>query len=344
LSSSLYYAGSIEPLKAVPVISPADGVIESMAFHYGDVVAPGQLLFMINSEKFQSDYKTALVQYVKARSEMSNNQNQLYQGEFLHKNKLISDDEYNIRKNNFYNAQLAFVQAKDTLGKTLQQLDMPGVNLYDLSISDSEKINKALHMQTDKQKLRIIARSAGVILSPSSHDSSGTEKKMGKGEEVKQGDVLAQIGDSKGVSVRIAVNEFDISQIKVGQSVKVTGAAFPDHVLAGTITGIDHQAHANQSGIPSFSAEVVVPVLTPAEQQSIYVGMSAKVEVSVEDAAQLTVPLRAVTEKSGEAYVMLQDRKSGKLHEQRVKTGKTSASDVVIAEGLQAGDKIAVLD
>jgi multidrug efflux pump subunit AcrA (membrane-fusion protein) len=342
LASSLYYAGTIQPLKAIAVISPADGVIEDMPFHYGDTVAAGHLLFTINSEKFQADYKTALVQYVKARSDLSNNQNQLYQGEFLHKNKLISDDEFKIRQTNFYTAQLAFVQAKDSLGKMLGQLDLPGINLYDVSISEIEKINKALHMQGNEQKLRIMAPSSGVALLPVKIDSSGVEKKMGKGEQVKQGDVLALIGDGKGISVRISINEFDINQIKTGQHVKVSGAAFPDSILEGSIAGVDHQAQANQSGMPNFSADIVVPALTPAQQKTIYVGMSAKVEVDIEEPAQVTVPLAAVTEKNGNAYVKLQDPKTGALHDQLVKTGKTTTDSVVILDSLKAGDKIAV--
>jgi HlyD family secretion protein len=342
LASSLFYAGSIQPLKAIAVISPADGVIEEMPFHYGDAIKAGSLLFTINSEKFQTDYKTALVQYVKARSDLSNNQNQLYQGEFLHKNKLISDDEFKIRQTNFYNAQLAFVQAKDSLGKMLKQLNVTGINLYDLSISDIEKINKALHMQGDEQKLRVVAPSSGVALLPAKNDSSGVEKKMGKGEQVKQGDVLALIGDGKGISVHISINEFDINQIKVGQHVKVTGTAFPDYSLEGEIAGVDHQAQANQSGIPNFSADVVVASLTPAQQKAIYIGMSAKVEVDIEEPALITVPLAAVTEKNGNAFVKLQDPNTGAWQDHPVKTGKTTADSVVILENLKVGDNIAV--
>jgi HlyD family secretion protein len=343
LSHTLVYAGTIQPLKGVTVISPAEGVIEDMSFHYGDVVKTGQILFTINSEKFQTDYKTALIQYVKARSELNNNKSQLSEGDFLHTNKLISDDDFKARQTNFYNAQLSFLQAKDSLAQMLKQLDIKGINLYDLTISDITKINSALHMQGNSQKLQVISPSSGVALLPIKMDAtSGSEKKMGKGEQIKQGDMLALVGDGKGISIRVGVSEFDITQIKIGQHVKITGAAFPDFTLEGSVAGVDHQAQVNSNGMPNFSAEIVVPTLSEAEQKVIYIGMSARVEINIEEAAQITVPLTAVTEKNNENYVKLLDPKSGKLSDVLVKTGKTTPNAVVILAGLKAGDKIAI--
>lgn len=345
ISTTLYYSGIIQPLKAVAVISPADGVVEDVLFHYGDVVKPGQLLFTINSEKFQTDYKTALVQYVKARSDLDNNHSQLLSGEFLHKNLLISDDEFKVKQTNFYNAQLAFLQAKDALSKMLKQLDIKGLNIYNVSIADVEKITTALHMDSASQKLQIISPAMGIVLLPlKTEAAASTEKKIEKGEQVKQGDVLAMVGDMEGLSIHVKINEFDINQLKVGQKVKVTGSAFSEFVLQGEIVGIDHQAQLNQNGVPSFSAEVVVSTLTPEQKEVIHMGMSAKVEVDVDAPAQITVPILAVTEKNGVAYVNQKDPKTNAFHQVAVKVGKTTADSVVVLANLKAGDKIAIPD
>jgi multidrug efflux pump subunit AcrA (membrane-fusion protein) len=344
LSNTLFYAGTLQPLHAVSVMSPADGAIEDQLFHYGDTVKSGQLLFTVHSEKFQSDYKAALIQYVKARSDMSSANSQLLEGEFLHKNLLISNDDFKVKQTNFYNAQLVFLQAKDALSVLIRQLDIKGFNLYDLTIADIEKITSALHLQEGSRKLQIMAPIAGMVLLPMKSDGGNTDKKIGKGDLVKQGDVLALIGDESGVSIHIAINEFDINQIQVGQAVKVTSSAFPDIVLQGSIAGVDHQAQANQNGMPAFSAEVVVPTLTPEQQKWIHIGMSAKVEVDIQGEQQMMVPIAAITEKNGAAFVKLQDSKTGKLHDVLVKTGKTTTDAVAILEGLKSGDKIAVTD
>ncbi len=124
-------------------------------------------------------------------------------------------------------------------------------------------------------------------------------KKLIKGDAIKQGDVLAIIGDIEGISVQIKVNELTINQIKLGQPVKVTGIAFPDYILDGKITRIDKQGEASNGGLPTFSAEVVVPHLTEAEKKEIHVGMSAKVEINIEEDKQIMVPITAVKEKNG---------------------------------------------
>src|ERR1700737_1573240 len=113
LTTTLYYTGIIEPLKTVVVASNAGGTIDKMLFQYGNYVKLGQLLFIINSEKFQTDYTTNLMQYIKSKTDFYVKQNQLKEGEFLHNNQLISDDDFNTKKINFYDAQLAMLQSKE---------------------------------------------------------------------------------------------------------------------------------------------------------------------------------------------------------------------------------------
>lgn len=342
-ATTLYYSGTVQPLKAVVVTSPAEGVIEDMAFHYGDTVKPQQLLFTISSNKFESDYKSALMQYIKAKTDFENASTQLREGEFLHKNLLISDDDFKAKQTNFYNAQLMLLQARDTLATLLKQLDMPGLNLYALTIADIDKITQALHIQSDSQKIRITSPAAGVILLPTKNDSGDNGvKKISRGEQVKQGDVLAMIGDVSGLTIHINVNEFNINQIHIGQTVKVTGAAFPDFVLEGEIAGLDRQGQPSQGGMPIFPVEVIVPTLTPQQQAVIHMGMNAKVEIAIEGTPEVTVPIAAVFEKSGVPYVRVQNEKNGKIQEIAVKTGQTTLDSVVIKANLKTGDKVVV--
>ncbi|MDR3490595.1 MAG: efflux RND transporter periplasmic adaptor subunit [Gammaproteobacteria bacterium] len=340
-STILYYSGIIQPLKSIVVTMPAEGIVDDMKFNYGDTVQAGQLLFTVSSEKFQTDYKAALMDYIKNKNEFDTSNTKLKEGLFLHKNELISDDDFKMRQTDFYNAQLSMLQAKEVLSRLLKQLTIKDNHFFDLNISDIDKITSALHVQAGAQKLQIISPATGIALLPTKTDGS-SDKKLGKGDQVKQGDVLALIGDGHGISVRINVNEFDINQLKVGQHVNVTGSAFSDFVLAGTITGVDHQAQLNVNGIPSFSAEVAVPMLTPKELEVIHIGMSAKVEVNVEEAAELTVPIVAVSEKQGVAYVKKQDPTSKKFIDVPVKIGKTTADSVVVLSNLKVGDKIVV--
>lgn len=341
LSSSLFYSGIIQPYKTHVITSPADGAIIDILFQYGETVKKSDLLFKISSAKFLTDYKTALMAYIKAKSELNNAQSTLNEYKFLHDNKLVSDDEFKNKESSYYAARLALLQSQDTLENLLQQLGSKKINPYDLSISDIDKINQALHLQEiSSESLRIYAPVSGVILSPSKSEEEN--KKIAKGDVIKQGDVLAVIGDMSSLSVRIKVNELTVPQLKPGQKVKVSGLAFPEYTLNGEITRIDRQGETVGGGVPSFRVEILVAKLTPAQQNAIHIGMSAKVRINLESEPQLQVPIRAVFEKNGVSYVHLYNQQSKKIQEVKVQTGKTTADTVIITSGIHAGDQLLV--
>ncbi len=339
IQTRYYYTGLIQPLKTVVVTSPAEGVIEDMAFHYGDQVNAKQPLFTINSDKFQTDYKNALMQYIKAKTEFNHSRSQLTEAEFLHKNELISDDDFKSKQTSFYTAQLTMVQSQDALSELLKQLNIKGFNLYALTIQDIDKITRALHAQDGSQKLQITAPTKGVALLPVKNDSSEA-KKFSKGELVKQGDLLALIGDVSGLTIHINVNEFNVNQLNVGQKVVVTGTAFSQFNLEGHIASVDRQGQASQGGVPVFAVEIVVPTLTPEQQSVIHMGMSAKVEVTIESDPVISVPLVAVFEKNGMPYVKIQ--KNNNIQDVLVKTGQTTENAVVIEANIKAGDRLVI--
>lgn len=344
LANTLFYSGSILPLKTIVVTSPADGAIVEMPFQYGETIEAGQLLYTLSSAKFLTDYKTALMQYIKAKSDYNAGQTQLSEAEFLHKHELISDDEFKTKQGNFYGARLALVQAKDALEVLIHQLDLKDINLYKLTIADIDKITQAMHLQRNSENLRILAPASGVVLAASKNDDD--TKKLAKGDVVKQGDVLAIIGDMSGLSVRVKVNELTVNQLKVGQKVQVSGIAFPEHVLSGEIRRVDRQGDVTNTGggMPTFSVEIMVPKLTLAQQNEIHVGMSAKVEINIEEAQQMMIPIAAVKDHKGVSFVQRYDAKAGKLMDAPVKTGKTTPEAVAVLAGLKAGDRIVVPD
>lgn len=338
-ANTLFYSGTIQPIRTLVVTTAADGAVVEMPFQYGEKVEAGQLLFLISSSKFLTDYKSALLQYIKAKSEFNTGQTQLSESTFLHKNKLISDDEYKMKQSSYYAAQLGLLQAKDTLQNLLQQLDIKDVNLYSLTIADIDKITQRMQ-EVSSENLRVISPASGVILAASK--SEDETKKVMKGDVVKQGDVLAVIGDMTGLSVRIKVNELTVNQLASGQKVKVTGIAFPDDTLNGNILRVERQGESTGGGLPTFTVEVVVPKLTLAQQKIIHAGMSAKVEIDIEEEPQIMIPITAVTEKNGDSFVTVYDEKIDKTREVLVKTGKTTIDSVAIISGLKAGDKIVV--
>jgi HlyD family secretion protein len=341
-SHTLYFAGTIQPIKTTVVTSPVDGVIVDMPFQYGEAVKTDALLFQISSAKFLTDYKTALMQYIKAKSDYTTNKTFLSEATFLHKNQLISDDDFKMKQSNYYAAQLTLLQAKDTLEILLHQLNIKDLDPYNLTIADVDKITKAMHMRMNAENLRLLSPADGIVLSPIKNETD--QKKIMKGDAIKQGDVLAVIGDMNGVSVRIKVNELTVNQLKPGQKIKVTGIAFADETLQGEIVRVDRQGETSGGGFPTFNVEVSVLKLTEAQQQMIHAGMSAKVQIDIQQASQMLVPITAVNEINGESFVKQMDEQTGKTREVAIRTGKTTIDSVVVLSGLNPGDQIVVPD
>lgn len=332
----LFYSGSIEPIATRVIPSPAEGVVIDMVFQYGDAVKKGDLLFKLSSSKFLADYKNALLQYVKAKNEFNTAKNQLSESKFLYENELIPKDEYNSKQASYYAGQLSLVQAKDALDVFLKQMAIKNIDFYNLTIADTEKISKAIHMQMANKYLHVFAPTSGVILS--SIKDQYDNKKIKKGDMVKEGDVLAIVGDMSGLAVHIKVSELTINQIKIGDKVKVSGIAFPGNALQGVIKQVDRQGEASMNGLPTFPVVIQVEHLTKFQQKAIHVGMSAKVEMVIHEKSELVVPIKAIHEVDGKTFVS--KKHDNRVEEIAVSTGKTTQNNVEILSGLKAGDEI----
>ena len=341
IKNTLFYAGIIQPIKIASVSSLADGVIEKMVFHYGDSVAQGQLLFIISSEKFHSEYESTMMQYIKSRSDFIENQNQLKKSNFLHKNQLISDDEFNSKKTGFYNAQLELIHSRSALAALLRELDLRDYSVYNLKIEDIDKITQLLQSKNGSQQLKIVSPAAGVILQPPKGDNpDGELKKIVLGDLIKAGDNLGVIGDQDGLMIHVNVSEFNINQLKIGQKAEVSGSAFPGLILEGKISNVNRQGESGQNGIPTFSVDVSVPHLTREQHAVVRLGMTVKVAISIDEGKKITVPVSAVYEKNNQFYVQVLDQPSGKIKEVAIKVGKTLLDSVIVESNLAPGEKI----
>lgn len=337
----LYYPGIIEPLNTRVISSPADGVVIEMPQQYGSQVKVNDVLFVLSSTKFLNDYKAALMQFVKAKNDFNLSEVQLKESEFLHKKELISTDEFHAKQSNYYAARLSLLQARDNLEVYLQQLNQDDKDLYQLTIADADKIIQKIHTQMRTEAIRILSPENGILLSPIK--TTEETKKVTQGDFVKQGALLAMIGDMSGINIKIRVNELVVNQLKSGQPVQITGLAFPQLVLTGMIHSIDRQGESSSNGLPTFLVEVVVPNLTIEQQQFIHVGMSANVSIRQSNDKNIQIPLVAIEEKRGKSYVNLLDANK-RVQRVAVLTGKTSQNAVVILAGLKQGDKIVYPD
>jgi len=154
---------------------------------------------------------------------------------------------------------------------------------------------------------------------------------------------IAELPDPSALQISARVEEAERGQLKVGQTTEVHVDAVPDRSLAGRVEAISPTASLDFNGgwpIPrNFSVDVAFsesdPRLTP--------GMGATVRVAVAKIPDgIVVPAGAVFRKGGRAvtYVL----RGSKFEETPVEVSRRNTEQVLLARGLQPGERVALKD
>ncbi|KXS43259.1 MAG: RND family efflux transporter, MFP subunit [Candidatus Frackibacter sp. T328-2] len=193
-------------------------------------------------------------------------------------------------------------------------------------IKEAELNLKIAKDRLDETKLK--APFAGIINEISIEEGSYTAQDQDK--------TVAKLIDNSGYQVEVSVDESDSRQLELGQPARITMEALPNQELKGEVVDIGANAEVN-SGV------VTLPVMVAIKEKPKFIkpGFSAEVEIIVEQIKeQLILPITAVYNEKGETKAVKIVK--GKPTPVNVKIGVSSGRNVVIKEGLQAGDKILI--
>jgi len=338
LHKNLHFTGTIQPLRESTLSSPMESVVETMNFHYGQMVKKGDVVVTLNSNELQKLYNDTLTDYLKAKDSYTIAKSKFVGTQELWDSGLLSKNNYLSEKSNVATARVTLMQASKKLTEMLEKMDDKNTqNLSQLSLADFEKVRKIL--SSNHNLIQLKAPSDGVLLYP---PKSGEDKaaRISVGSSVKSGQVIALVGDLKGISIEIDVPEIDIDKIKPGMTATISGIAFGKHELKGQLVAVNAQAsNSSNGGLPSFTAVVEVQTLTAEQQPWIKVGMSAAIELNIDSDNQLLVPIAAVKRDKGNSVVSIQ-LAQGSVEQRIVTTGPAQADSVVIESGLKAGDVV----
>src|SRR3990167_4410392 len=169
--TSLYYKGTLQPIKTVSVLSPVEGRIETMLFQYGETVNKGQKLVTISSPKADDDYRQAVSKYLQAKNTYESSKRSFEGTQALYEAGVISTEQYTSSKNQYQSDLLAFYQAQYDLQKSLQPLDMKYSEIEKIGFSKKKGGGEKLHRR--KSAIRDVAPPGGVAFFRSSSRSGG---------------------------------------------------------------------------------------------------------------------------------------------------------------------------
>lgn len=139
------------------------------------------------------------------------------------------------------------------------------------------------------------------------------------------------------LTFKAAVDEADISQVKIGQPVKITLDAYPDQPLDGTVSFISYKSQQSASGTVFV---VEIPIQGEDLLNRYRLGMNGDAEITLATKqAVMTIPIDATRERDGKVFV---DVKTGDQTsiERQIEVGLETDEVVEVVSGLRIDEEI----
>lgn len=244
-------------------------------------------------------------------------------------------------------AKLKVVDAEETFKAAQAKLNADRSSAAADLASKKEKLNQSeFQVQQDERSLESLTLRApldGVVAIQNHWQPQGGQTPFKPGDRAWPGMAIAELPDPSSLKISARVEEAERGQLKVDQTTEIHVDAVPDRTLAGRVEAISPTASLDFNGgwpIPrNFSVDVAFsegdPRLAP--------GMGATVRVAVARIPNgIVIPAGAVFRKGGRAvtYVL----RGSKFEETPVEVSRRDTEQVLLAEGPQPGERVALKD
>ena len=256
ISSSVTATGTVEPVTKVEVGTQVSGIISKLYVDYNDVVKAGQVIAEMDKVNLQAELSAAGAQLATAKTVFEYQEKEYNRMKTLHDKELVSDSEFD-------QAQYQYQSAK---------------NAYSQTQASYTKVKRNLSYAT------ITSPIDGVVIS----------KAVEEGQTVAAGfstpTLFTIAKDLTDMQVVANVDEADIGQVKEGQRVTYTVAAYPDDVFEGRVRQVRLEA-TTTSNVVTY--EVVINAPNP--DLKVKPGLTATITIyTLEEDDVLSVPTKAL--------------------------------------------------
>jgi HlyD family secretion protein len=234
--------------------------------------------------------------------------------------------------------RLAFEQARrevEAIKERLEWHKKSSEATYQIIASKKTRAeNKVNEIKKGMENFQAKADRDGVVI----YKTKWNGDKFRVGENVWMGQSILEIPELNTIIAEAYVPEVDIGKVKTGQRAEVTIDAFPDKVYSGSVKSLGTLVRPKAWDIPNKILDIQI-ALDKLDISIMRPAMSVKAKVetsSVENC--LAVPLKAIRTTAEGSMIKVKTDQGWR--EQRVKLGESNGTEVVILEGLKAGDRI----
>ncbi len=316
--------GKIVPAHSISIKSQIDGIVGEVYHQVGDEVTVGTPLIKVRPNPTPTALTQANTELMRSEAELESSQQKL---ENL--NQLVAQ---NIIPKNYGE----YIQAKSNVKSSLADVQQKKQN-FDLIRSGESSVGNSKLTST------ITAPINGTILN----------LKVEIGEPIistessQEATEMMSIADMQDMIFKGSVSEHDAAQLKVGTSVSVTLAPYPEIVMQGILSKVAVQSetlngtvsNGSQSFDNGFQVEVGNIQFPP--EITIRSGFSATAQITLKHATEVvTIPERALNFDGEQPEVWIPDESEIGYAPRKVTLGLSDGISVEVLSGLGSGESI----
>lgn len=295
--------GTVEPEHSVQVRAQVSGVLQSVNFKEGDPVKAGQVLFQIDPRTYRAQYNQSIAAMARNKAQLENARAQQERLEPLLKREFITRQE------------------------------------YDVAVTSAKSLEAAVQAdQAAAEQARIQLEFASIKAPISGRTGTLAVKPGNLVPAAGSGTPLVTINSMDPILVAFSIPERQLEQLRRYQNEKdMRIEILPDRggpsVADGKLVFIDNT-------VTPQTGTVLLKTRVANAKELIWPGqfVNVRIVLTVEPEA-VVVPEAALQPGQQGSFVYLIDSDS-KVQVQPVKVSRQIGSEVVIAEGIKAGDHV----
>jgi len=241
--------------------------------------------------------------------------------------------------------RLALEEAEATYKQQLEALPLKQISfqcdLRTAEISYQQQLRRRERLRNDLKNYTFTAPMDGlVVIQTFTRPGSSDLVQYQVGDQVQPGQVILKIVDTSTMQLEAQANQTEASELRVGQTARVTLDAFPELEFSGRVSRIG--AMAVQGWRENYyirTVPVVVEIHGSDPRLIPDMTGAATIRVAYKDNA-LLVPLTALRTEGDKSYVRVRTAKGFERRE--VAVGMKNPLQAEIVSGLQPGERVAL--
>jgi len=347
LVSTLPTNGKVEPIQWVAVRVEQAGLVSKVPVQEGQTVSQGAPLAILSDAGLQADLDAAEARVAQARADLATID---AGGKQLELTSIESElARLRAARDHDQKEYASLRRLADKQAASMLEVDQSKskVQAGDLGIEALEKRRAVLVTQSDKTVALARLRDAAaavelaknhmaqtVIHAPIAGVVYGLAARPGAYLNI--GDLVANVGQTVRLRVRVYVDEPELGRVEEGQPVTINWDALPGRAWEGTV-------ERKPANIVALGSRQVGEVLCTIDNPGRVLLPGTNVDAHIRTAtvvSALTIPKECLRRDANGVGVFA--LRGGRLAWQAVTTGVSSVTRVQILEGLAAGDAVAL--